>query len=81
MPQRKKGYYTKLDPELREAMRRYKKNVGVPEAQHVAHPGVSQVERRRVARAPERELGQLHQPHEERADDDTDGDRVDAEER
>lgn len=35
MPQRKIGYYTKLDPELREAMRRYKQAVGVPEAQQI----------------------------------------------
>jgi hypothetical protein len=33
MKQRKKiGYYTKIDPALREAMRRYKTDVGVPEA-------------------------------------------------
>lgn len=35
MPQEKVPYYTKLDPELREAMRRYKAAVGVPEAQQV----------------------------------------------
>lgn len=29
---KKVPYYTKLDPELREAMRRYKANVGVPES-------------------------------------------------
>lgn len=35
-PRKKKiGYYTKLDPQLREAMRRYKENVGVPEAQQI----------------------------------------------
>jgi hypothetical protein len=32
---KKIGWYTKLDPELREAMRRYKDLVGVPEAQQV----------------------------------------------
>jgi hypothetical protein len=32
---KKIGWYTKLDPELREAMRRYKERVGVPEAQQV----------------------------------------------
>jgi hypothetical protein len=35
MPQQKVGYFTKLDPELREAMRRYKEIVGVPEAQQI----------------------------------------------
>lgn len=32
---RKIPYFTKLDPELREAMRRYKVAVGVPEAVQV----------------------------------------------
>jgi len=31
-PSRKIPYFTKLDRELREALRRYKTNVGVPEA-------------------------------------------------
>jgi hypothetical protein len=35
MAQTKVGYFTKLDPELREAMRRYKEAVGVPEAQQI----------------------------------------------
>ena len=35
MPQTKVAYFTKLDPELREAMRRYKAAVGVPEAQQI----------------------------------------------
>jgi hypothetical protein len=35
MPQKKVAYFTKLDPELREAMRRYKASVGVPEAQQI----------------------------------------------
>lgn len=35
MAQRKVGYFTKLHPELREAMRRYKDAVGVPEAQQI----------------------------------------------
>ena len=35
MAQPKVGYFTKLDPELREAMRRYKEAVGVPEAQQI----------------------------------------------
>jgi hypothetical protein len=34
-PRKKIGYFTKLDPELREAMRRYKEVVGVPEAQQI----------------------------------------------
>lgn len=34
-PRKKAGYFTKLDPELREAMRRYKEAVGVPEAQQI----------------------------------------------
>jgi hypothetical protein len=34
-PRKKAGYFTKLDPELREAMRRYKDAVGVPEAQQI----------------------------------------------
>lgn len=32
MPRYKVPFYTKLDPELREALRRYKAAVGVPEA-------------------------------------------------
>ena len=35
MPPTKVAYFTKLDPHLREAMRRYKEAVGVPEAQQV----------------------------------------------
>ncbi len=35
MSQTKVGYFTKLDPELREQMRRYKEAVGVPEAQQI----------------------------------------------
>ncbi len=35
MPPRKKGYYTKLDPEVREGLRRYKVEVGVPEAEQI----------------------------------------------
>jgi hypothetical protein len=31
----KVGYFTKLDPELREALRRYKVAVGVPEAEQI----------------------------------------------
>jgi len=31
----KKPYFTKLDPALREAMRRFKADVGVPEAQQI----------------------------------------------
>ena len=34
-PRKKVPYFTKLDPELREAMRRYKEVVGVPEAQQI----------------------------------------------
>lgn len=34
-PKNKRPFYTKLDPDLREAMRRYKAAVGVPEAQQV----------------------------------------------
>jgi len=34
-PGNKVPYFTKLDPELREAMRRYKDAVGVPEAQQI----------------------------------------------
>lgn len=34
-PRKKVPYFTKLDPELREAMRRYKEAVGVPEAQQI----------------------------------------------
>lgn len=35
MPQTKIAYFTKLDRDLREAMRRYKEAVGVPEAQQI----------------------------------------------
>lgn len=35
MAQTKVGYFTKLDPVLRAAMRRYKEAVGVPEAQQI----------------------------------------------
>jgi hypothetical protein len=31
----KVGYYTKLDPELRDALRRYKAAVGVPESEQI----------------------------------------------
>lgn len=31
----KKGYFTKLDPGLRETMRRFKAETGVPEAQQI----------------------------------------------
>jgi len=34
-PRNKVGYFTKLDPELRAAMARYKTVVGVPEAQQI----------------------------------------------
>jgi hypothetical protein len=34
-PRHKVAYFTKLDPELREALRRYKTAVGVPEAQQI----------------------------------------------
>ena len=34
-PRMKVPFFTKLDPELREALRRYKADVGVPEAQQV----------------------------------------------
>jgi len=34
-PRKKTGYYTKLDPALREVMRRYKDATGIPEAQMV----------------------------------------------
>ena len=34
-PRTKVPFFTKLDPELREALRRYKADVGVPEAQQV----------------------------------------------
>lgn len=34
-PRKKIGYYTKIDPELREAMARYKAALGVPEAVQV----------------------------------------------
>jgi hypothetical protein len=35
MAPNKIGYFTKINPELRQAMRRYKEAVGVPEAQQV----------------------------------------------
>ena len=36
MTTRKKiGYFTKLDPDLREALRRYKAAIGVPEAEQI----------------------------------------------
>lgn len=34
-PRKKTGYYTKLDPALREIMRQYKDATGIPEAQMV----------------------------------------------
>ena len=34
-PRKKVPFFTKLDPELREALRRYKVAVGVPEAEQV----------------------------------------------
>jgi hypothetical protein len=34
-PRKKQPFFTKLDPELRAAMRRYKTAVGVPEAQQI----------------------------------------------
>jgi hypothetical protein len=34
-PRKKVPYFTKLDPELREALRRYKAAVGVPEAEQI----------------------------------------------
>ena len=34
-PRKKVPYFTKLDPELREALRRYKAVVGVPEAEQI----------------------------------------------
>ena len=57
-PQKKIGYFTKLDPELREAMRRYKEDVGVPEAQQIeralrdwlAERGVMKPARKRAAK-------------------------------
>ena len=33
--QKKEAFFTKIDPELRDAMRRYKADMGVPEAQQV----------------------------------------------
>jgi len=33
--QKKIGYFTKLDPELREMMRRFKADTGIPEAQQI----------------------------------------------
>jgi hypothetical protein len=35
VPLKKVPYFTKLDPTLREALRRYKVAVGVPEAQQI----------------------------------------------
>ena len=32
---KKVAYFTKLDPEIREAMRRFKEDTGVPEAQQI----------------------------------------------
>ena len=34
-PRNKVPYFTKLDPELREALRRYKADIGVPEAEQI----------------------------------------------
>ena len=34
-PRKKVPFFTKLDPELREALRRYKADVGVPEAEQI----------------------------------------------
>jgi hypothetical protein len=34
-PRNKVPYFTKLDPELREALRRYKAAIGVPEAEQI----------------------------------------------
>ena len=34
-PRKKIPFFTKLDPELREALRRYKTVVGVPEAEQI----------------------------------------------
>jgi len=34
-PAKKQPFFTKIDPKLREAMRRYKAEVGVPEAQQI----------------------------------------------
>jgi hypothetical protein len=35
MPPKKVSYFTKLDPHLREQLRRYKAAIGVPEAQQI----------------------------------------------
>jgi len=35
MAKKKVGYFTKMDPALREAMRRFKVTTGVPEAQQI----------------------------------------------
>jgi hypothetical protein len=34
-PRKKVPYFTKLDPELREALQRYRTDVGVPEAEQI----------------------------------------------
>ena len=56
-PRQKVPFFTKLDPELREALRRYKADVGVPEAQQVdralrewlgKRKGVMKAERKRA---------------------------------
>jgi hypothetical protein len=55
-PRNKVPYYTKLDPEVREALRAYKEAVGVPEAEQVdralrawlAEHGVMKPARRRA---------------------------------
>ena len=61
MNRRKKiGYYTKIDPALREAMRRYKADVGVPEAVQIdralrawlTERGVMKAERKRAGSHP-----------------------------
>jgi len=56
-PRKKVPFFTKLDPELREALRRYKTEVGVPEAEQIdralrewlGERGVVKSERKRVA--------------------------------
>jgi hypothetical protein len=35
MSRKKVPFFTKLDPELRDALRRYKTDVGVPEAEQI----------------------------------------------
>lgn len=62
MPRKKVPYFTKLDPELREALRRYKADVGVPEAEQIdralrqwlAERGVMKANRKRAHGAPPR---------------------------